>query len=356
MTRLGMVLCLGLAPLAACSSVAADPYGGGGFGGVGDSGRGSLGGQGSGLSCGPGGAIAPAAVFRPPSGNACSGAPTRLPRVRTGVAAAAADDGRIYLVGGWSDVNTSCQTPTLVVYDPSTNEYRRLAEPPETFRGTTGAAVVGTTLVAFSGTPWRYDIPTDTWTAARAPIDDLWFDAAAVSGGDSKAYFFGGLMGGIGSGMGAKAYDPASDQWEALPPIPQDMYEPSAVAMAGKFYVASRGRVAIFDRQASAWTMIGSPTYRGNARLAADGAGHLLYMGGDGSGLASSVDSYDPATGVWAKAAPMPSASMLMGVASACGDRVFVFGGQGDDYVHFPSNGINDLVQVYAGGAWQLSP
>ncbi len=357
--RVGFVVCVVLAPFAACSSVGADPTGDGGAGGFAVSGSGaggSIGGAAP-LPCGGvAGAIAAPVMFREPSGNACSGTPMKMPRVGTNMGAATAADGRIYLVGGFSlsagNTNPACSTPRLIVYDPTTNAYKPLAEPPEQLSlGPTGATIVGETLFVVAGRFLRYDIPTDTWSVpSQMGNAGTWLYGDPLPGPNGSVYLFG-----ADGGVGAYEYQPSTNRYQALPRMPDELFYPSTATVGGKYYAIGSYGSAVFDPQAQTWQPITGPTYRSGASLVPDGAGHLLLIGGESTVIESMVQSYDPATDVWTMAPALPVGVVSPAVATGCGGRVFVLGGQNRDYAHYPT-GQTDLVQVYSFGAWTLSP
>lgn len=112
--------------------------------------------------------------------------------------------------------------------------------------------------------------------------------AAVVEG---RIHVVGGSLSDAANTPVHEAYDPATDTWQTLAPIPTARDHLAVVAMDGRT-LALGGRVN------------GDPAFN----LAV-------------------TEIYDPATDSWTEAAPMPTARS--GVASAVlDDRVYVFGGE----------------------------
>src|SRR5688572_9530527 len=136
---------------------------------------------------------------------------------RQATAAAAAPNGKIYAVGG----------TVIGPADPAAEPLDLLEE---------------------------YDPIANTWTP-RAPMPTARADLALVLGPNGMLY----AMGGTGEGVRRRgvapdkvldtveAYDPATDTWSALPPIPSPRARPgAALGPDGKIYVA--GRTVGFER------------------------------------------------------------------------------------------------------------
>jgi N-acetylneuraminic acid mutarotase len=108
----------------------------------------------------------------------------------------------------------------------------------------------------------------------------------------------------------------------------------------GKIYVAGgrppRGHdFAVYDPAADSWTVLPDlPTQRNH--LAAAGVGGKVYViggrfgGGVGSEMTNVVEVFDPASGTWSSAAPMPTVRAGINGIAARG-CIYVFGGEGND-------------------------
>ena len=145
--------------------------------------------------------------------------------------------------------------------------------------------------------------------------------AAAVL--DGKIYAIGGFVGQDHKGSIDRVfeYDPASDAWRALAPLSTPRGSVSAAVLDGKIYVIG-GRVTT-----------------------ADGDWHS-------NGVVATHEVYDPATGKWTEAAPLPKARDHM-VVAAVDRKIHAIGGRfagNDDMI--------DWHDVYdpATKSWTLAP
>jgi N-acetylneuraminic acid mutarotase len=186
---------------------------------------------------------------------------------------------------------------------------------------------------------------------------------------DGRVYVIGGLGTGD-AGVKVEAYDPASDSWRAVAPLPQPIHHPAAVALAGKIYVIGGFRdgfmplndVHEYDPASDAWRRRAPlPTPRG-ALGAAVIEGKIYAVGGVtiGGDNTGATEVYDPATDRWQVRAPMAVPRNHMAVAAvggklcAIGGRLrlnFPFGGEGADRT-LAENEVYDP----ATDTWQSAP
>jgi hypothetical protein len=140
-------------------------------------------------------------------------------------------------------------------------------------------------------------------------------------------------------------FDPATQQWTALPNLPEPRSSGDATVLDHILYsgggwnlVKGEGAadierwhaaLAILDLRApeKGWHTIPQPFQRRALAMAAQG-GRVWFVGGlDPQGdLSSAVDWYDPATGRWGKGPDLPDEPMQGFGAAACaqGDRLYV--------------------------------
>ncbi len=224
-------------------------------------------------------------------------------------------NGRIYVLGGYP--STRVYVDTVQVYDALTDRWAYAAPLPQPMHHTMVATVNG--LLYLIG---REISPTG--------IADVGIYLDSVY-----------------------AYDPDADTWTQKSSMPTPRSAGSADVIDGKIYVAG-GRpphghdFAIYDANADTWTVLPDlPTQRNH--LAAAALGGRLFVaggrfgGGVGSEMTDVVEVYDPATGVWSRAASMlaPRAGVNGIVAHGC---FYVWGGEGNDA---DPRGVFDNNEVY---------
>ena len=130
-------------------------------------------------------------------------------------------------------------------------------------------------------------------------------------------------------------YDPATDRWSSLSPIPVPVADVNAAVIGGKFFIPG-GRLAsgevtnlmeIYDPLQDTWEK-GSPLPEAlSAYALAAFEGKLYLFGGwNGEKIVASVYEYDPEGDVWIPRTSMPTARAFAGAALA-GGNIFVVGG-----------------------------
>ncbi len=138
-------------------------------------------------------------------------------------------------------------------------------------------------------------------------------------------------------------FDPATQQWTALPALPEPRSSHDAVLVGDTLYVGGGWKLAGDDGEGvhAAWqqTLLAldlralergwrsvAQTFQRRALAAVAGGGKLWFLGGmDGEDEPSrAVDWYEPATGAWGKGPDLPDGSMAgFGIAGcAAGGRI----------------------------------
>jgi N-acetylneuraminic acid mutarotase len=169
-----------------------------------------------------------------------------------------------------------------------------------------------------SSVNYEYDPATDKWRQlAPMPIG---LSHVGVTSFNHKLYAFGGFTSLIHANAqnAALVYDPATNSWQWLPPLSARLGSVSAAAVDGKIHVFG-GRPhdptpvdehEVYDPATNAWTRKAPmPLARDHMGIAViDGKIHIV--GGRTGGQTDNVgehDVYDPASDRWTKAAPMPT-------------------------------------------------
>jgi large repetitive protein len=200
------------------------------------------------------------------------------------------------------------------------------------------------------------------WSSKKPlPANLLDVGGAALGG---KLYAVGGKTA-TGPRSDVNVYDPATDTWTAVAPLPGPAVEnPAVVALNGKLYAFGGStspfsgavkNAAVYDPATNAWTQLPQMAFsRGGAGAAAIG-GKIYVVGGmglDGASLAS-VEVFDTATESWSSGPGMATRRDNPGVAALNG-RVYVFGGRTRDANGTTPNGTLGSVEMLdpASGAW----
>lgn len=265
------------------------------------------------------------------------------PRQETAVVAAA---GEVYVIGGYDE--TRQFGPLVEAYDPVTNTWRRVADLPVAMHHANAVAVGDVIYVLGylgggfdeSGRCFRFDPATDVWTELGGmPANRQRGSSVTVAEG-GKIYVIGGLRNGASVGD-VDEYDPETDSFRPLPPLPRVMDHGAGGAHAGKLFVAGgraggiaahTGRLDVFDLATGQWSE-GAPMPTARAGTAAAMLdGRLYVFGGEGNAsnpptrLFVDVEVYDVARDAWRRLTPMDPPRHGMG-AAALGGRIYVPGG-----------------------------
>ncbi|HLH26239.1 MAG TPA: kelch repeat-containing protein [Chloroflexota bacterium] len=274
-------------------------------------------------------------------------------------AAVAVLDGRIYVMGGFSD---DPQPFTLVqVYDPATDQWHDGTPLPEPVHHA-GAATIDGKIYLVGGfrnpfgqrepvdAVWAYDPATDRWTA-RAPLPTPRGALGVAAIGD-RLYAVGGehrrppdAPRPTGSPLAYEpladltVYDPAADRWDTLTPMRVRRDHLAIGSIGGRLYVASGRDRPVYDLPFLEEYDPASDTWTTRARMPTGRSGgygavlngQLYVFGGEGNpasplGVYDQVEGYNPATDAWTEFGPMPTPRHSL-VAAAVGNRIYLAGG-----------------------------
>ena len=178
------------------------------------------------------------------------------------------------------------------------------------------------------GTNYEYDPATDKWTKKK-PMPRM-AHHAALAAANGKVYVFGGFVvpkdatipvGGAWEPISDSwEYNPATDSWRSLAPLPTKRGSAVAVEVAGKIYTIG-GATTVENSKDPYFTFFGP------------------------SQVLSVNEVYDPATNTWAHRRPM-SVPRNHAYAAAVNGKVYVIGGRtGHAFILTASN--TDVVEEY---------
>ena len=259
-------------------------------------------------------------------------------------------DNKIYVLGGYPSTRKS--VVTVQVYDTSEDRWELAAPLPMPINHAMAAAFDGKVYVIggqaraggrgpFLDTVFEYDPATDEWRP-RAPMPTK-RSSGATAVIDSKIYVAGGRP---PQGHDFAVYDPPKDLWTILPELPTQRNHLSAAVIAGKMYVAGgrfgagfrselTGALEVYDPVTNTWTALTPmPKPRGGVNsIAVNGCLHVF--GGEGSakdpnGVFPDHDVYNPLTDTWQSLGPMP-----VPVHGVTGAALI------DGWIHLPGGGTS---------------
>ena len=281
---------------------------------------------------------------------------TEMPTARAGIGVAVVD-GKIYAIGG--SYNSLGETEE---YDPATNTWTTKTPMP-TPRIYFGIAVVENKIYTMGGdsgnwtvgeTPTNvnevYDPLTDTWkTLTPMPTKRLGLSASVV---DRKIYCIGGRRGEptYADVSATEVYDPSTDTWTTMEPIPTPVSYHASAVLKNRIYVIG-GAVEvtlnqIYDTETDTWSN-GAPLPKGvdaAAAVATSGvyAPKRIYVIGGKQNLdaVNFNQIYDPETDTWSTGTAMPTARYGLGVAIT-DDVLYAIGGR-EGWAGFPISAANE--------------
>lgn len=249
--------------------------------------------------------------------------------------------GRIYIAGGFD--STGSPTRSAYRYDPSANDWERIADLPAA-RHHMPLATVGDTLYAVGGLSgmtftgesnlWLYREDLNRWESRAALPLGRGASGVGVVGG---ALIVVGGMGPTTAHVDSTArYDPATNTWRHAAPIPTLRDHLTAQAVNGVVY-AIGGRphdpdrnydvVEAYDPAADRWTTRAPmPSRRGGLASAVLGGRIHTFGGETGSSVFDTHEVYDPAMNRWTSGPRLPTGRHGLGAASVNG-TIYVIGG-----------------------------
>ena len=268
---------------------------------------------------------------------------TRLPRA-TQETSVVALNGQVWVAAG--SLNQT-RTNALWSYDPATKIWTSHTPYPGSARDHVGIAAVGRSIYLIGGlTAWpspsvatvqRYDPGTNAWTAlAPLPVARGAMGIAVING---RIYAAGGLVNGS-SVNDFTVYDPVTNTWTMLPDMPTPRDHLAAAVVDGKLY-AIGGRVIgstctpmnvveIFDPVTNTWTSGPAMQHAHGGHAIGTVNGHIQVFGGEGSadncGTIAESEDFNPSTNTWTSLPNMPTPRHGIGGATI-GTTVYLPGG-----------------------------
>jgi len=178
---------------------------------------------------------------------------------------------------------------------------------------------------------------------------------AVVTTNDGRLFAIGGeyYTSTYNSLSTVEAYNPATNAWTTMAPMPTASYGVSAsVGINGDIYVfggydyGNLNTVQVYDPTTNVWSSAAAMPVALNGTAAVTGTdGRIYVIGGNTTGggpSTSSVEVYDPASNTWSTAASMPLSLEGLTASRGADGRIYVFGG-----LTSPGSSVNDTALVY---------
>ena len=224
--------------------------------------------------------------------------------------------------------------------------------------GAAAAAVVAFVLVlvvaSLSGGERTSGAETAGWTqVASMPQRRSYIAAAEI---DRLIYTAGGMVGDTGQPLATfTRYDPAQDEWETLPQLPEPTRAAAGAGVDGLFYVvggttAEGNTGAVWAWDGEAWSeraALPSPRFNHSA-VALDGRIYVLGGFNEGQELRD-VLVYDPDRNKWEEAAPLPRRNHAFDVVAFDGEIWAIGGRRGEEI-------LREVWILDPAGRWREGP
>jgi N-acetylneuraminic acid mutarotase len=251
--------------------------------------------------------------------------------------------GDIYAVGGFT---AGSSLEVLHSGMPSWTSLASLPVPQEA----PAAAIVGNRIYTFGGygpidTCQIYDIATNSWQAGPVvPVQLYWATAQAVG---TDIFLIGGYTP-INPGARNSLFilDTTTNTWRQGANLPASMQIPCSAVHGQSIYVFANGGNYMYDLVTGTWSTFPAPPSGHGGGSAAVTAGHFVYLLGGSPGniniVYTTVEVFDPQTGVWSNGPPLANGRNQ-------GGAVFL-PNEGNIYAVGGRNGLNSMngVEVLA--------
>lgn len=184
------------------------------------------------------------------------------------------------------------------------------------------------------------------WEKRRSMQEERsWIGMASVSG---KIYAIGGMTGPQGQRLNSvERYDPKTNEWQYVAPMPTARSSPGAVAVRDQIYVmggfpatGTTTVVEAFDPQKNAWRTGLAPMPTKRFDLASAAIGDIIYtMGGYDVREMNVVEAYDTLNDRWSTLPPMPTARYALQAVVVDG-KIWAMGGRNEQ-------GPTDIIEMF---------
>ncbi len=274
--------------------------------------------------------------------------PTSLPAGRSRPAVAVGHDGNLYVFGGTyngTDYNTT------FIYHPRNNTWTIGAPLPVALEGAIAIVLTDGRIVILGGgsgcgsdhacnvysTAYVYTPTHNTWSLLPSMQSPRYRFAAAL-GSDGRIYAIGGWYGNTALSS-VEAFSFKTNSWTYVFSLPQpERAAAAAVDAKGNLYVmggdngAADGAIYynnVYRYTSNGWMAVAAmPTAREDLTATRGPDGQIFAIAGyNSSGPLSTVEAYNPTTGVWSTLTPLPSTTCCVVAVTLPGGKIAVVGG-----------------------------
>lgn len=273
---------------------------------------------------------------------------------------ATACNGKVYFMGGYSDLTPERFESSNYEYNPTTNSWTSKADMP-TGRSNFAMVTINDKIYAIGGDPFSpqnevYNPVTDSWkTLKPMPTPRQHINCAAV---DGKIYIIGGLMNVQNASAPSKwdyknvstkneVYDPMTNSWEERSPMPTPRHGAYMAAVGGKIYVIggmgdkndmwkSLSVVEMYDPKTDKWeTKTSLPKPRDGFGISVINE-KIYVIGGFGGNsptiVVNTVYVYDPKSDAWRTSTEFPNLENGSAGCATIENKIFIISGCNKNY------------------------
>jgi len=186
-----------------------------------------------------------------------------------------------------------------------------------------------------------YDPTTDIWDDTKAPMS-IPRNGHTANVVDGKIYVMGGFESASGNAVNhMEAYDPGTDTWETLSTLPQNTGAHASAVVNGKIYIMggepkeppsediTYDNVFEYDPQSDSWTEL-TPMPEARCWYTASAANGKVYtFGGVNNAtnlITNEIFEYDPTTDTWQEMVSMKMDRMVAGTCNI-DNQIFIAAG-----------------------------
>ena len=264
---------------------------------------------------------------------------------------------KIYFMGGYSSSTKKRFAKSVYEYDPEEDTWKQKTD---MLTGRSNFALVefAEKIYAIGGDPFSpknemYDPAVDSWVVLKPMLTPRQHvNGVSVNG---KIYVIGGLMDVKNDSIPAKwsyknisskneVYNPVSDSWEELAPMPTPRHDAYIASVDGKIYViGGMGDksniwkplpvVEMYDPVTNTWeTRAPLPSSRDGFGISVINEMIYIVGGWSESGIVNTVNFYDPKSDKWNIISEFPNKKNGAAGCATIGNRIYIIGGCDDKF------------------------